>query len=79
MHHNPGGTDQVVEQANLKYGLRAIAFCGKQKDYLPKDKSSFLMAEAIGVTTYSSFFALHSFFDDVDILSWMMCIRVKTI
>ena len=59
---------QVVEQANLKYGLRAIAFCGKQKDYLPKDKSSFLMAEAIGVTTYSSFFALHSFFDDVDIL-----------
>jgi replicative superfamily II helicase len=59
---------QVVEQANSKYGLRAIAFCGKQKDYLPKDKSSFLMGEAIGVTTYSSFFALHSFFDDVDIL-----------
>ena len=43
---------QVVEQSNLKYGLRAIAFCGKQKDYLPKDKSSFLMADAIGVTTY---------------------------
>ena len=59
---------QVVEQANSKYGLRAIAFCGKQKDYQPKDKSSFLMAEAIGVTTYSSFFALHSFFEDVDIL-----------
>lgn len=59
---------QVAEQANLKYGLKAIAFCGKQKDYLPKDKSSFLMAEAIGVTTYSSFFALHSFFEDVDIL-----------
>lgn len=59
---------QVVEQANSKYGLRAIAFCGRQKDYLPKDKSDFLMAEAIGVTTYSSFFALHSFFEDVDIL-----------
>ncbi len=39
----------------LKYGLKAIAFCGKQKEYSPKDKSSFLMAEAIGVTTYSSF------------------------
>lgn len=26
------------------------------------------MAEAIGVTTYSSFFALYSFFVDVDIL-----------
>lgn len=59
---------QVVEQANHKYGLKAIAFCGKQKDYFPKDKSSFLMADAIGVTTYSSFFAVHSFFDDVDIL-----------
>lgn len=59
---------QVVEQANLKYGLRAIAFCGKQKDYMPKDKSSFLMADVIGVTTYSSFFALHSFFEDVDVL-----------
>lgn len=59
---------QVVEQANSKYGLKAVAFCGKQKDYLPKDKSSFLMADAIGVTTYSSFFAVHSFFQDVDIL-----------
>ena len=59
---------QVVEQSNLKYGLKAIAFCGKQKDYSPKDKSSFLMAEAIGVTTYSSFFAVNSFFEDVDII-----------
>ncbi len=55
--------NQVVEQSNLKYGLKAIAFCGKQKRNIrQKDKSSFLMAEAIGVTTYSSFFALHSFF-----------------
>ena len=60
--------NQVVEQSNLKYGLKAIAFCGKQKEYSPKDKSSFLMAEAIGVTTYSSFFALHSFFEDVDVI-----------
>lgn len=59
---------QVVEQSNLKYGLKAIAFCGKQKDYSPKDKSNFLMAEAIGVTTYSSFFAVHSFFEDVDVI-----------
>lgn len=59
---------QVVEQANSKFGLRAIAFCGKQKEYLPKDKTGFLMSEAIGVTTYSSFFALHSFFEDTDVL-----------
>ena len=60
--------NQVVEQSNMKYGLKAIAFCGKQRDYLPKDKGNFLMADAIGVTTYSSFFALHSFFDDVDVI-----------
>ena len=54
--------NQVVEQSNMKYGLKAIAFCGKQRDYLPKDKGNFHMADAIGVTTYSSFFALHSFF-----------------
>lgn len=59
---------QVVEQSNLKYGLKVIAFCGKQKDYSPKDKTSFIMADAIGVTTYSSFFAEHSFFDDVDVI-----------
>lgn len=59
---------QVVEQANSKFGLRAIAFCGKQRDYRPKDKTSFLMADAIGVTTYSSFFALYSFFEDTDVL-----------
>jgi hypothetical protein len=60
--------NQVVEQSNMKYGLKAVAFCGKQKDYLSKDKTKFLMADAIGVTTYSSFFALHSFFDDVDVI-----------
>ena len=59
---------QVVEQANLKYGLKAIAFCGKQKDYSPKDKSSFLMSEALGVTTYRSLYALDSVCKDVDVL-----------
>lgn len=59
---------QVVEHANSKYGIKAIAFCGKQRDYLSKDKSNFLMAQSIGVTTYSSFFAQNSFFQDVDIL-----------
>ena len=59
---------QVVQQSNLKYGLRAVAFCGNQKNYSPKDKSNFQMAETIGVTTYSSFFALHSFFKEVDVI-----------
>ncbi len=59
---------QVVEQANEKYGLKAVAFCGKQKEYTQKDKFNFLSNEVIGVTTYSSFFAANSFFQDVSIL-----------
>lgn len=60
--------NQVARQANEKYGLNAIAFCGKQSHYDSKDKSEYLLANAIGVTTYSSFFAENSFFNDADIL-----------
>ena len=60
--------NQVVTHANEKYGLKAIAFCGKQREYEPKNKTAFLQTDAIGVTTYSSFFAKNSFFSDVDII-----------
>ena len=33
--------NQVVEQSNLKYGLKAIAFCGKQKEYRNSAMPSF--------------------------------------
>lgn len=59
---------QVVDQANNQYGLNATAFCGSQRNYDSQDKSKFLASESVGVTTYSSFFASYSFFDDVDIL-----------
>ena len=59
---------QVVEQANEKYGIKALAFCGKQKDYNQMDWALFTTSKAIGVTTYSSFFACNSRFSDVDIL-----------
>jgi len=60
--------NQVVSHANQKYGIKAIAFCRKQKDYDPKEKTAFSLADAIGVTTYSSFFVQNSFFADVDII-----------
>lgn len=59
---------QVVEQADTKFGIKAVAFCGKQIEYSSKDKVSYNTADVIGVTTYSSFFALNSFFKDPDIL-----------
>jgi len=59
---------QVVAQAENKYGLKATAFCGKQKDYSKKNFALFSNSETIAVTTYSSFFAKNSVFKDVDII-----------
>lgn len=59
---------QVQEQASGKYGIDVVSFCGKQKEYKPIDKSKFQLAEAVGVTTYSSFFATNTFFSDVDVV-----------
>ena len=65
-------TNQLVSQvcslAKEKYGITAIAFTGRQAEYSPQEKSMYLLGKAVGVTSYSSFFALHSFFDTVDIL-----------
>lgn len=59
---------QTVAQANAKFGLNAIAFCGRQSEYAPSDKAAYNLKNAIGVTTYSSFFASGSFFCDPQII-----------
>ncbi len=60
--------NQVKDYANNNYGIRAIAFCGKQSGYKAQDKADYLMAEAIGVTSYSSLFADNTFFSENDII-----------
>lgn len=59
---------QVCEQAENQYGIEVISFTGRQAEYSPIDKANYLRGQAIGVTTYSSFFATHSFFSDPEIL-----------
>lgn len=59
---------QVCQQASEQYGIIAIPFIGKQVDYDVQSKSKYMLHEAIGVTTYSSFFATNSFFSDPEIL-----------
>lgn len=59
---------QVCSQCREQYGIEAIPFIGKQSEYKTNSKSKYMLAQAIGVTTYSSFFAINSFFDDPDIL-----------
>lgn len=60
--------NQVVDKANNLYGIKAVAFTGKVKDYSPIDKSAFNRAEVIGVTNYSSLFIEGTFFEDPNII-----------
>lgn len=60
--------DQVCKQCCQQYGIDAISFTGRQSEYPVNSKSKYLLGQAIGVTTYSSFFATNSFFSDADIL-----------
>lgn len=60
--------NQVVEQAQEKYGLTVLSFTGRIKDYDPADKAKYHNADHIAVTTYSSLFNTNPFFNNADIL-----------
>lgn len=60
--------NQVVEQAENKYGIKTYAFTGKQAEYDPIKSSEYKRAECIAITTYSGLFNSNSFFKDVDII-----------
>ena len=59
---------QVVDYANNRYGLQAIAFCGRQSEYNQNDYTKYQRADAIGVTTYSSLFVERTCFANPDII-----------
>ncbi|SWN03030.1 DEAD/DEAH box helicase [Klebsiella pneumoniae] len=59
---------QVAEQANEKYGLSVATFVGKQRNFSPADKTDYLQAEKIAVTTYSSLFNINPFFNQADVI-----------
>jgi hypothetical protein len=60
--------NQVVEQATGSYGLTLNGFTGRILDYDPKAKASYVNADAIAVTTYSSLFNTNPFFVDPDVI-----------
>lgn len=57
---------QVVEQAHTEYGIDAIAFTGSKWDYSPGDRSDYTTGAKLAVTTYSSLFNTHPYFDHPD-------------
>ncbi len=60
--------NQVVELASDKYGISICGFTGKKTDYKPIDKTKYMSAECVAVTTYSSLFNTNPFFDEADVL-----------
>lgn len=60
--------NQVVEQAEEKYGLTVHGFTGPNKDYDPTAKANYKSGAHIAVTNYSSLFNSSPFFDDADVI-----------
>lgn len=60
--------NQVVDQANNKYGLSVLAFTGRVKNYAPKDRAAYRLGDHVAVTNYSSLFNTNPFFNDADVL-----------
>lgn len=60
--------NQVVEQAEDKYGLSVLGFTGGIKNFEPAAKADYRSAARVAVTTYSHLFNTNPFFDDADLL-----------
>lgn len=60
--------NQVMEQADEKYGLTVLPFTGSAREYDPTSKAEYRNADRVAVTTYSSVFNTKPFFNDADIL-----------
>ncbi|MHC3124725.1 DEAD/DEAH box helicase, partial [Acinetobacter sp. GN11] len=60
--------NQVVEEANNKYGLQVEGFVGSAKYYSPDSKSAYLDGNRVAVTTYNSLFNTRPFFNNADVI-----------
>ena len=60
--------NQVVEQAEEKYGLTVRGFIGSHREYGPDAKAEYHSADRVAVTTYSSVFNTNPFFENADVL-----------
>lgn len=60
--------NQVVEQAEEKYGLTVLGFTGQVSHYEPAAKSGYRNADRVAITTYSSLFNTNPYFSDADVI-----------
>ena len=60
--------NQVVEQAEVNYGLTIHGFTGKNQEYNPTAKVEYHNADRVAVTTYGSVFNIKPFFNNADVI-----------
>jgi hypothetical protein len=60
--------NQVVEQAEDKYGLTVHGFVGSRKKYDPTARANYKSGACVAVTNYSSLFNTNPFFCDADVI-----------
>lgn len=60
--------NQVVEEANNKYGLSVQGFVGPITGYSPEARAAYKDIRKVAVTTYNSLFNTNPFFDDADVI-----------
>jgi hypothetical protein len=60
--------NQVVEQAEEKYGLTVLGFTGPIRDYDPNSEAEYRNADRVAITNYSSLFNTNPFFTDADVV-----------
>lgn len=60
--------NQVVEQAEVKYGLSVVGFTGNNKKYDPVSVAKYRQRDCVAVTTYTSVFNTNPFFNDSEVI-----------
>ena len=60
--------NQVVNEANNKYGMNVVGYTGSARSYSPEQKASYRLNEAVSITTYSSLFNSNPFFKDASLI-----------
>ncbi|RVV96525.1 DEAD/DEAH box helicase [Mesobaculum littorinae] len=58
--------NQTVRQCRDHYGMDALGFTGKKREYAPGDVAEYRQGRKIAVTTYQSVFNVNPFFHDAD-------------
>lgn len=59
---------QTVQHAHEKYGIDVVDLSGSKDNFAPNDKTDYLIARKVAVSTYNGLFNTHPFFNDPNVI-----------